>query len=452
MYKGRKKSTLEKFFVYLLTFILFFQFTGISAFAIPIKEKRNTLSLSRDFLKPLPEIPQKEKSELAQKILKDDLIQPHAVKELNHTLTSIRDIIGKIEQKIGKGESSAIQIKYLQAKYESLKDLDKKVRNNLKIRQAKQKEQKAPDTVQAKTADLVAHYDKNIKPILNRLEDILKKNTNVYEDRALKEIGAHADFPKGISAFKEYFDNNVRFEPEKPEIAPSPPSFRPSNFKPIKPDTSGKVKPAYLLQKSTDSFNSSNILHQKNAKTSPQTLLSESGAIGVLSVPPPDPEDLEETIDVVITQEMRDLVASLNNSPAGIFEWVKKNIEVEFYYGSLKGSRGAFIEKAGNDIDTVSLLLALYRAANIPCRYVTGTIELPIEKAKNLTGVDDPQKLGSLIASAGIPGVLIVSGEEVIAVQMEHTWAEALVDYDPYAGAKAGVMSRVKLCNVFLMG
>ena len=83
MYKERKRRNLQKFFVYLLTFILFFQFTGISALAIPIKEKKNTLSLSRTFSpKPLPEIQQREKSELAQKILKDDLIQPHAVREL----------------------------------------------------------------------------------------------------------------------------------------------------------------------------------------------------------------------------------------------------------------------------------------------------------------------------------------------------------------------------------
>jgi RHS repeat-associated protein len=442
MYKGRKRCNLQKFFVYLLTFILFFQFTGISALAIPIKEKKNTLSLSGTFSpKPLPEIPQREKSELAQKILKDDLIQPHAVKELNHTLKSIRDIIGKIEEKIGKGEDQAIQIKYLQAKYESLKDLDKKVGNNLRIKQNKLKEQKAPTAVQKRSANLLAHYRKNIEPVLSRLETILRQDTDVYEKGTLK-IESKAGFFANLLEFKNYFDTNVTVGPEKPKLAPSPPSFRPSNFKPIKPDTSGRVKPAYLLQKSRRKT-TDKVLPEKTLKTAPQTLSSESssttsGAISILSVPPPDPEDLEETIDVVITQEMRDLVASLNNSPARIFEWVKKNIEVEFYYGSLKGSRGAFVEQAGNDIDTVSLLLALYRAANIPCRYVTGAIELPIEKAKNLTGVDDPQKVGDFVASAGIPSVLIVSGSEIIAIQMEHTWAEALVDYDPYAAAKAG--------------
>jgi RHS repeat-associated protein len=435
MYK--EKNKFQKFLVCILTFIIFCQFTSISALAIPIKIKKNTLSLTRDFsTKPVPEIQQKEKSELAKKILKDDLIQPYAVRELNHTLKSIRDIVEKISQE----ENYAIWIKSLQAKYESLNDLDKKVKNNLRIRQSSQKERKVPNAVQQKTANLLAHYESNIEPILNRVEYLLKQSTNVYENRTLKEIEIKANFFNAISEFKNYFDTKVTIGNKKPKLAPSPPSFRPSNFKPINPDTSGRVKPAYLLQRLKKTIR---ILPKKSPETVVQTLSAESGTttsgtIGILSVTPPNPEDTQETIEVVITQEMRDLVASLNNSPARIFEWVKKNIKVEFYYGSMKGSRGAFIEQAGNDIDTVSLLLALYRAASIPCRYVTGTIELPIEKAKNLTGVDDPQKLGSLIASAGIPATLITSGSEVVAVRMEHTWAEALVDYDPYAGAKAG--------------
>lgn len=281
-----------------MTFILFFQFTGISALAIPIKEKKNTLSLSGTFSpKPLPEIPQREKSELAQKILKDDLIQPHAVRELNHTLKSIRDIVGKIEEKIGKGESHATQIKYLQAKYESLKDLNKKVTNNLRMKQNKLKEQKAPTAVQKRSADLSAHYRKNIEPVLSRLETILRQDTDVYEKGTLK-IESKAGFFANLLEFKNYFDTNVTVGPEKPKLAPAPPSFRPSNFKPIKPDTSGRVKPAYLLQRSRRKT-TDRVLPEKTRQTAPQTLSSESSAttsaIGILSVPLPDPEDLEET-------------------------------------------------------------------------------------------------------------------------------------------------------------
>jgi transglutaminase-like putative cysteine protease len=39
--------------------------------------------------------------------------------------------------------------------------------------------------------------------------------------------------------------------------------------------------------------------------------------------------------------------------------------------------------RQGNDFDQASLLIALFRAANIPARYVYGTVEIPIEKAMN---------------------------------------------------------------------
>ena len=245
---------------------------------------------------------------------------------------------------------------------------------------------------------LLADHERNIEQILGRLEDILKERTNVYENNRLKEIETKANFLASVRELGQYFEDNVILEPKKPKISPSKLPLRPSDFKPIKPDTTGKVKPAYLLQKATKSVS---IQPKKSRQELIQSLSSESGTIVIQSVLPPAPEDLEETIDVVITQEMRDLVASFNNSPSRIYEWVKKNIEVEFYYGSLKGSVGTFIEKAGNDVDASSLLLALYRAANIPCRYVTGTIDIPLDKAQSITGVDNDIKIGSLLASAG---------------------------------------------------
>jgi RHS repeat-associated protein len=434
------RNRLRRPFVSLLTFFIFCQFTNVSALAIPIKKAQNTLSLSRDFSPPRPEVTQREKSKLAKRLLQGEIIQPNAVRELNHSLTSIRDIIGKIETAIDRKENPAIQIKYLQVEYESLIHLDAMVRNNLGIRKNQLKNQNVSNAVRARADDLLTHYDKNINPLLRRLKGILKDETNAYEDRKLTEVATKTGALNSIRDFIEYFDNNVRIEPEKPELVPSPPAFRSSHFKPIKPNTSGKVVPAYNLQKSRKPIEITLEAIPHTATQTPAvagTAASQS-SIGILSVTPPNPEDLTETVDVVITQEMRDLVASLNDSPSRIYEWVKSNIKLEFYHGSMKGSRGTFMENAGNDIDTVSLLLALYRAAGVPCRYVTGTIELPIEKARNLTGVQDANNLGELIASAGIPGILIVSGTEVVAVRMEHTWAEALVDYDPYAGAKAG--------------
>lgn len=42
--------------------------------------------------------------------------------------------------------------------------------------------------------------------------------------------------------------------------------------------------------------------------------------------------------------------------------------------------------KRGNSFDTASLLIGLLRAANIPARYVYGTIQIPADKAMNWVG------------------------------------------------------------------
>ncbi|RLG89753.1 hypothetical protein DRO34_06760, partial [Candidatus Bathyarchaeota archaeon] len=417
-----KKRWVVKAVCIFLTITCFVQFTSLVNIAYALKEKQNTLTLKRHFLKEPPPITLKERSALARQLLEGKQHQPGATKELIHCLKSIREILERIEQKNKVGEDTSIEQKILFAKYASLKDLDKKVRKNFEIDIAKLEgitEAKAEvvSTAINRLEDARKRYNEPIKPILSKLK-------RITEDEKLSI--------ERIRNLKEYLNKSVVLEVKRPVLKPAPPSFRPSNFKPLPPNTKGKVKPAYILQKTSTS--SSGKLQSK-VYASDKT---EAGASVPSASLSPAPEDLEETIDVVITQEMRDLVASLNNSPARIFEWVKNNIHVEFYYGSLKGSVGTFMEKAGNDTDTCSLLLALFRAANIPSRYVAGTIEIPIDKAKSITGVNDPQSVGDLIASAGIPGVLIVSGEEIIALRMEYTWIEAFVDYDPYAGAKAG--------------
>ena len=92
--------------------------------------------------------------------------------------------------------------------------------------------------------------------------------------------------------------------------------------------------------------------------------------------------------------------------------------------------------KQCNDIDTASLLIALLRASNISARYVSGTLELPIEKAKNwLGGVTDPMTVGTILATNGIPVKLLISGGTITAVQFSHVWVNAWINYIPSRGA-----------------
>lgn len=150
----------------------------------------------------------------------------------------------------------------------------------------------------------------------------------------------------------------------------------------------------------------------------------------------PDAPDLAETEDVQITQAIKDQATALNNNPVKIYNWVRNNIAFIPSYGSIQGSEMTLQNKRGNAFDTASLLIAMYRAAGIPARYVYGTIEVPADKAMNwVGGVTKAEAAQSLLGQGGIPSVGLISGGAIKAIRMEHVWVEAFVDNLPSRGA-----------------
>jgi hypothetical protein len=120
-----------------------------------------------------------------------------------------------------------------------------------------------------------------------------------------------------------------------------------------------------------------------------------------------------------------------------MYEYVRNNFDYEPYYGSLKGAQQTLLEKAGNDFDLASLLIALFRVSNIPARYVYGTIEIPIEQAMNWVGVEDERTCANLFASCGVPcTAMLVKGGQIKALRLEHCWVEVWVTYDQYSGRR----------------
>ncbi|MBU4262773.1 MAG: hypothetical protein KKC76_13030 [Proteobacteria bacterium] len=397
----------------ILAVVLFLQFTSISALAQARARERNTLEAMADKFRVAS--PPSPVNEQGIEKLRDYTrhYDREAVRELNHTLKKIHLILADLLAEAENGRPLAPGIKELQAKFATLLLLDDRVLSNLQIREEQPENAKSASNLKKK-------YLQHMVPIRTQLEAILKKQTNVYQSGRLDDIRTLSGFVKAAHRLEDHLKTDVLPLLETPLHPPATPSFRTADFPPIPPRTDGKVVPAYKRSSLTES--------KEAANSDKADLFFSTSAT----------EDLQETVDVVITQEMRDLTASLNNSPARIFAWVRTHVETEFYYGSMKGSRGTFAELAGNDIDTVSLLLALFRAADIPCRYVTGTIELSLVEAQNLTGIDDANQIGTLLASAGYPATIITSGGQPVAIQIEHMWAEAFVDYDPFAGAVAG--------------
>nr|WP_263324589.1 polymorphic toxin-type HINT domain-containing protein [Neobacillus sp. Marseille-Q6967] len=148
-------------------------------------------------------------------------------------------------------------------------------------------------------------------------------------------------------------------------------------------------------------------------------------------------EDLAETVEAPFSEDIQKLSDSLEDSALAIYEYVRNTIKFEPYLGSRKGAEGTLQQLSGNDVDQASLLISLLRYKGIPARYVSGTVEVPIEQVTNWVGVEDPKQAVKTLGSLGIPVRAMISGGGIAAVQMEHTWVEAFVPYEDYRGAGA---------------
>ena len=147
--------------------------------------------------------------------------------------------------------------------------------------------------------------------------------------------------------------------------------------------------------------------------------------------------DLAATLDAPQTTAIQKLATDLGKNPHTIYQWVHDNIYWQPTHGSVQGAQNTLDKKAGNATDTASLLIALLRASGIPARYVYGTVDIPADQVMNWVGgaktIDAAQQI---LGQGHIPNVALVSGGKITAVRIEHTWVEALIQYQPGRGAK----------------
>ncbi len=94
----------------------------------------------------------------------------------------------------------------------------------------------------------------------------------------------------------------------------------------------------------------------------------------------------EEKPDVVLSSEIRAQAAELGNDPVRIYEFVRNEFEYQAYYGLMKGPESTLRVRAGNEYDLAALLVSLFRAANVPARFVRGRIEMSDAQAAAWTG------------------------------------------------------------------
>jgi transglutaminase-like putative cysteine protease len=142
----------------------------------------------------------------------------------------------------------------------------------------------------------------------------------------------------------------------------------------------------------------------------------------------PGPLDLAATKDAPITPEIAALAQQLHYDPLKIFLYVRNTIDYQPYYGSVKGSLGAYWEKAGNDVDQASFLIALFRASDIPARYISGEVQLDLDRLMNWTGAQTPEVAVKILQTHGIPLQTVTNRRgNLMGVKFSHTWVAAYI-------------------------
>lgn len=313
------------------------------------------------------------------------------IEQLNNELKNIKIILSSLEvDALGNGITEQEKLK-LQASQKKLSALDLEITNDFDI--VKKKIEKTGSTKALNKYEIVVvNYNTKIAAIQNQIDSIIKNPDK-----------------KNIKNFKETTQNFAY----QPEIGPSDPELPHRIAEPTKkaPFNGSGIVPAYSPT-------------QRGVR-SPDVMSIVSMSVS---------SDLADTIDANQTQDIKNLAAKLDHDPLKMYEYVKDNINYEPYYGSRKGASETLKQMGGNDFDQASLLIALYRTSGIPAKYVYGTVDIPIGKAKEWIGVEDNQTAGDVLATAGVPGVMLISGSQIVAIRTEHVWIEAYVPYTNYRG------------------
>jgi len=319
---------------------------------------------------------------------------------------------------------------------QALHEADRKVRDQFAATEQKLRQANLPAEILERHTEAVRSYDAKHQELdaeLTEAEDAHGRISDPwnFQDRAPDQTRLRHHLRKAGELLDKYAPKPTH-RPLDPHKLPS----RPAEPRWKAPQTSTRILPTYARPGSPwlaaqDELDPAYVTHVAATGDAlvAQVLPKTSGLSAM-----PTAADLAPTEDVQITQEIRDLAVELNNDPVKIYEYVRNTIDFEPTWGSIKGSVLTLWEKSGNAFDTASLLIALCRAANIPARYVLGTIQVPAAQAQNwVGGVATAQIAATILASGGVP-----TAYNATHVTLEHVWVEAYVPFAHYRGIPLG--------------
>jgi len=358
-----------------------------------------------------------------------------AAKFTDH-LKDLRGLAKQAGEAQARGGDLAPAMAALRQARQALQQADRAIRDEFAATEQKLRQGNLPAEILQRHADAIAAYDakhRQLESHFNEAEDAHGRIVDPwnFEDRT-RDHGRLKDSLKRAQDFLEKHLPKVAHRPLDPNKLP----HRPAQPRWQAPRTSSRILPTYALPGSPW------LAAQEEPDPAYVTRLAAAGENLIAQVlpkgsglpPTPTSADLAPTEDVQITQEIRDLAAQLGNDPVKIYEYVRNTIDFEPTWGSIKGSVLTLWERSGNAFDTASLLIALFRAANIPARYVLGTIQVPAAQAQNwVGGVATPQIAATILASGGVP-----VSYSATHVTLEHVWVEAYVPFAQYRGVPLG--------------
>lgn len=310
-------------------------------------------------------------------------------KKLEHS----REIAGKAKGKQKKGEEAQEEIKALTERAKEINELHLALQEDFKAREQEVSVLGAKAIGRHK--EMVEFVNKALDDYLNLIEnlqtEIYKQGDRKAQQFMIEEIEKHLE--------------SILHKKKLPILGALP--YRQLNYPATEPDQASAITPAYKGGNKTVS-----------------------------------PADLEGTEEAPVSSEIAAFAQSLNWNPVLLYEYVKNNVETEWYRGCMKGAEETLRQKSGNDCDQAALLISLLRASGFPSRYVRGTMEffaggvngIPMEKVKNLTGIEDPWKIAEFFQKAGIPYTPIIAGGKITNFQIEHLWVESQIPYANYRG------------------
>lgn len=318
---------------------------------------------------------------------------PTTAERFQAAVDEIRENTGQMAAKADNGEDDSAQMNAIRAKKAELNGLAGEIRVELAATEKLLKDKGLPKEILDRHNRFTKHFEDNLRMLKTNLDDVDSAKTRADRKAKIEKARLHLE---NIMPRKNH-------KPFNPARLPS----RTREIKPVR--TSWVDKAMDLLVPSAEAADA-----------------------------PPSSADLAETLETPQTQEIRDLAQKLGGTSVASYEYVRNAFTYEPYAGSTKGATQTLKEKSGNEWDQASLLIALYRASGIPARYVVGTVEIPIDKAINWLGVDDPIMAGTLLLTLGRPTGLVYSGGKITALRTQHVWVRAFIPFLFSRGATSG--------------